>query len=180
MPVPAYIQQQPAVAARLEGADHVDIHSVTGELSLREFIAGFMNYRPVWMRFLFSLRNRVLVRLLRIRSDGDYEDTGRLRPEDISFTPGERVSIFPVREAVDGAYWIGGEDESHLSFDLCIVPEPLADTTRRYYAITIVRYNGWTGRVYFNLIRPFHCLIVRAAIRDAVRRRPAPSGPSAA
>ncbi|UCD31297.1 MAG: DUF2867 domain-containing protein [Desulfobacterales bacterium] len=30
----------------------------------------------------------------------------------------------------------------------------------RFYVMTTVFYKHWTGQVYFNLIRPFHHLVV--------------------
>jgi len=35
----------------------------------------------------------------------------------------------------------------------------------RYYIVTIVHYLHWTGPVYFNLIRPFHHLVVARMAR---------------
>ncbi|MCP4630164.1 MAG: DUF2867 domain-containing protein [bacterium] len=36
----------------------------------------------------------------------------------------------------------------------------LDSKTNRFYVITVVHYKHWTGPVYFNLIRPFHHLVV--------------------
>jgi hypothetical protein len=46
-----------------------------------------------------------------------------------------------------------------------IVAEPLANVINRYYIVTIVHYLHWTGPVYFNLIRPFHHLVVARMAR---------------
>jgi hypothetical protein len=37
-----------------------------------------------------------------------------------------------------------------------------------YYPITIVFYKHWTGPVYFNLIRPFHHLVVARMARHGL------------
>ena len=39
-------KQIPALAEYLDGADHVDVKSGTGTLSLREFMAGVLSYQP--------------------------------------------------------------------------------------------------------------------------------------
>jgi hypothetical protein len=36
--------------------------------------------------------------------------------------------------------------------------------------VTVVRYHNLAGRVYFNVIRPFHHLVVHAAMRAALGR----------
>ena len=48
----------------------------------------------------------------------------------------------------------------HLKAYFGIAAEPLADTKNRFYVVTTVYYRHWTGPVYFNLIRPFHHLVV--------------------
>jgi hypothetical protein len=45
------------------------------------------------------------------------------------------------------------------------VAEPVANGLIRYYIVTIVHYLHWTGPVYFNLIRPFHHLVVARMAR---------------
>jgi hypothetical protein len=49
------------------------------------------------------------------------------------------------------------------------VAEPLANDLIRYYIVTIVHYLHWTGPVYFNLIRPFHHLVVARMARAGAR-----------
>ena len=38
----------------------------------------------------------------------------------------------------------------------------------RYYVVTAVNYKHWTGPVYFNLIRPFHHLVVSRMAKHGV------------
>jgi hypothetical protein len=44
----------------------------------------------------------------------------------------------------------------------------IEDTTtevRQLHVVTVVRYKNASGRVYFNVIRPFHHLVVGAMVR---------------
>jgi len=81
--------------------------------------------------------------------------------EDISFTPGEQVTFFIVRRAREGNFWISETpDDKHLRAYFGVVQEPSSHSLNRFYVITTVFYKHWTGLVYFNLIRPFHHLVV--------------------
>ncbi|MCP5103876.1 MAG: DUF2867 domain-containing protein, partial [bacterium] len=37
------------------------------------------------------------------------------------------------------------------------------------HVVTIVHYKHWTGPVYFNLIRPFHHLVIRRMMKAALK-----------
>lgn len=153
----AYLRQIPEVARLLDTADVIDIKSVEVAMTLREFIAAFISYQPNWMRFLFRVRGS-FAHLFGMRHV-EIPSSPRVRPEDVAMQPGEKT-MFTVRQAEEDRYWIAGEDDSHLNFDVIIVPEPLDGPLTRYYVTTLVRYNNWTGRLYFAVIAPFHHLIV--------------------
>ena len=57
------IQLVPEIAPLMEGADHIDIKTVQGNLTMREFIAAFLSYQPAWITFLYHVRGG-FVRLL--------------------------------------------------------------------------------------------------------------------
>ena len=42
-----------------------------------------------------------------------------------------------------------------------LFPKKVARQKNRFYIMTVVHYKHWTGPVYFNMIRPFHHLVVR-------------------
>lgn len=152
------IMQLPELKMYFEGADHIDIKSFEGEATLREFIARALSYSPGWMRFLYGVRG-VFVRLLGMKQESAPQNS-RIKPEDVSFTPGEMATFFKVDAAQEDYYWVACAAESHLTAYISIVMEPLTETRNRFYIVTIVHYNRWTGPVYFNVIRPFHHLVV--------------------
>lgn len=160
------LRQIPAVAALLDTADVIDLKHVDAPLDLRTFIAG-MFVLPGWVLFLFRVRN-LFARLIGIEADA-IPQPHVLRPEDVAMTPGEHT-MFTVKEAVEDHYWIAGESESHLDFDLAVVVEPLDGGVNRICVLTVVRYNRWVGRLYFAVIAPFHHLIVGQLMRASVRR----------
>ena len=151
-----YLESIPEVAALLEGADVVDIKTASGDVPMREFIAGMLNYQPGWVTFLYAVR-WVFVRLLGMKQTG-IPKSRHIKPEALPMNPGERAYIFRVEAAQENHYWIAGISESHLTARLGVV----ADSTEksRYYVVTIVHYHRWTGWFYFNVIRPFHHVVV--------------------
>ncbi len=157
--------QFPQLAGLLEDADHVDVKVIEGDVLLREFVAGMFSYYPGWIKNLYRVRWG-FVRLLGMKQEGVPQDM-RMRPEDVSMTPGEQVAFFTVDMAADGRYWVASVSESHLSAYLGVVVEQLAHG-RRFHVITIVHYHNWAGPVYFNVIRPFHHLVVRKMAQSGV------------
>ena len=60
-------------------------------------------------------------------------------------------------------------DDKHLRAALGVVQEPAAEGRRRLRVFTIVHYKNWAGPLYFNLIRPFHHMVVTAMMRAGAR-----------
>ncbi|MCL4265491.1 MAG: DUF2867 domain-containing protein [Anaerolineae bacterium] len=155
----AYIfTEMPELTALMSGADHVDVKTVTGACSLPEFIAGMFSYYPGWVKSLYRIRWG-FVRLLGMKQQGIPTQV-YMRPEDVPMTPGEKAAFFTVTMAEVDRYWVAEANESHLTAYLGVVMTPLADNNR-FDVVTIVRYRRWTGPVYFNVIRPFHHIVVQ-------------------
>ncbi len=173
--------RQPEFARWLENADHVDVKTTTGpaSISLQDFVAGVFTYQPVWVHGLLAVR-WAFVRLLGMRQEG-IPPRSSPDPARVPITPGDTFEFLTVKQVTPDRVWIGGADDKHLSFDVIAAVEPLDDPGAtnpaaqdrlqcRFYLATVVRYNHWTGPLYFNVIRPFHHLIVWLAVRQAVRR----------
>lgn len=156
-------------------ADHFDAKTVEGAVSLRQFLAGFMAYQPGWITALYGVRAG-FVRLLGMRQEGMPQPL-KLRPEAVPFEPGKAASFFRVVNAREDEYWIAAATDSHLTAYVIIAVEPLNGPHRRFHIGTVVRYHNWAGPVYFNVIRPFHHLVVRAMARAGVQP---PVGPQRA
>ena len=169
------VNQIPQIARLLKDSNHIDVKTIEGHTSLRQFIASMLSYYPGWIVFLHRIR-AILVKLLGLVKHPVPEALPRLGPQDISFVVGETVTFFTVRLAEEQHYWVGETPEDkHLSAYFGVVVEPMGDHRNRFYVATSVFYKHWTGPVYFNLIRPFHHFVVgrmmRAGIRQANRDR---------
>jgi hypothetical protein len=164
------MQDLPQLMTLLAEADHVDVKVVTGDVSLPEFVAGMFSYYPGWIKNLYQIRWG-FVRLLGMKQAG-IPAAAKMRPEDVPMIPGEKAAFFTVTLAEEGRCWVAEAAESHLTAYLGVVMEPLStrvpSTENRFHVLTIVHYHKWTGPVYFNVIRPFHHLVVRNMAKAGV------------
>jgi hypothetical protein len=156
----------PALAPVLAGADHVDVKTAAGDVTLRQFLAAMLTYQPRWITALYHVR-RVFVRFLGMRQAG-VPRPPRLRPEDVPMLPGSRAATFTVRLAEEDHYWVAEATGTHLTAALAVVAHPLSPTRRRFEVVTVVHYHSWAGPVYFTVIRPFHHLVVGSMVRAGV------------
>lgn len=158
-----YATQFPMLASALSDADHVDVKAIEARATLREFVAGAMSYQPAWITFLYRVR-AVFVRFLGMKQEG-IPQALKLRPEALPMMPGKYISFFKITEVEEERYMCLAIKDKHLTASLAVVAEPSTDGIKRFYGITIVHYHNWAGPVYFNVIRPFHHLVVRGMMR---------------
>jgi len=151
-------QDIPEVTDLISDADHMDVKQFEGEMSLRQFLANMLSYNPGWVKFLYRIRWG-FVRLLGMKQDG-IPQMGRIKPEEIAMAPGDQVTFFKVKAAEEEHFYIAGATEPHLTAHLVVIREPMAEPLNRFHVMTVVHYHRWTGPVYFNVIRPFHHIVV--------------------
>jgi len=153
----------------LKDANHIDVKTIEGKVSLKQFIASMMSYAPWWLVLLYQIR-AIVVRVLGLEKQPEMKNLFRISPEDISFTPGGSAHFFIVRKAKEDRFLIGETPEDkHLRAYLAISVEKLHRDANRFHVTTIVFYKHWTGPLYFNLIRPLHHLVVRQTMRAGIK-----------
>ena len=163
-----YISKFDELGKYYEKADFTDVKVFEGDTTLREFIASMLSYYPWWIVQLYPIR-KLLVGILGLVKHKEPEELPNLQPEDIPFNPGEAVTFFTVRCAKEDIYWISETpDDKHLRAYFGVVKEPLGNSINRFHIVTTVYYKHWTGPVYFNLIRPFHHLVVSRMARHGL------------
>jgi hypothetical protein len=168
----SYIRRLPEIAAFLEHANHIDVKTVIGSVDLRTFLSNMLSYQPGWMLALFGVR-AVFVRFLGMRQQATLrKQWGQpLTPENIPMQEGQRALFFKVRIAKDEQYWIAEVKDKHLDAILGVVVEQLPGwQQKRFHVLTVVYYRNWAGPVYFNVIRPFHHLVVGSMTIAGVRK----------
>ncbi len=162
------LSDQPALLQEIETANHVDVKTGHGRVSLAEFIAGMFSYMPSWLRFLYGVR-KGFVKLLGMEQE-QVPQAMAYSAEDVVWQPGEAMTFFRVSAAKPNQYWFANADERHLRATLGVVATPSAEGETRFSVITIVHYNDWSGPLYFNVIRPFHHLVVAKMMRAGLGR----------
>ena len=109
---------------------------------------------PSWTRPLLVLRGLIMAPF------------GLKGPEHIRKMRVDAIGFFPIVSQNDHCL-VAGFDDSHLDFRLVVELETLADS-RNVSLATIIRRNNRIGRIYLAAILPFHRMIVKAALRNAV------------
>jgi len=137
--------------------DFSDTFSTTNNTNTIEEIANLIfNYSPKWLRFLFEVRNK-MVKVFGLKST---------KPEDYNedFKVGGYLQFFKIDYISDNEVILGADD-AHLNFRAIIYK-----TTAKTYNIkvtTLVKFNHSGGKIYMNIIKPFHRLVIIRMIKNA-------------
>ncbi|GAA1550917.1 DUF2867 domain-containing protein [Kribbella hippodromi] len=141
--------------------DEIDVKTAHADVTLREFAAGALGHSPLWLKSLFAARMAVAA-MLRLETTG-VPDSRRLRPETVSFTPGEKNSFFTVVRGEEDRYLLLKITDNHLVAYLAFFTDDEHPAT--FKIATLVQYLRPAGRFYFNLIRPFHHVVLLSMCR---------------
>ena len=95
------------------------------------------------------------------------ENRGGAQPGKTGRSPEQRRELrFHVRRRKDGRRNDRRLDDKHLVAYMSVYIEG-----GQVFASTVVRYHNKLGVVYFNLIRPFHVLVVKNLFKQMMRER---------
>lgn len=131
-----------------------------GKVSPNQVMAAFWTTCPAWLKFLFRLRD-LLVRPFGLKTG---EGARREKLEE-ALNNGESCGFMSVAERTADET-IVALDDKHLVAYMSIYIEG-----GQVFASTVVRYHNKLGVVYFNLIRPFHVLVVKNLFTQMMRER---------
>jgi hypothetical protein len=143
----------------LPGAQFADAYAmtVTGQ-SLDAMTAANRAFgrAPAWINRLLQVRN-ALVAPFRLKA-------GELAISD----PSTNVGIFPLLHRSENQI-ILGLDDRHLDFRLRVDVAELGQGRQSVTATTVVRTHNLFGRAYLQAVLPFHRLIVKTMLAQALR-----------
>lgn len=160
-----YLKNIDSIQSLLKDNDHFDVKTIDGDVTLRQFIAGALTYSPGWLKALYAIRWG-FVRLLGMTQE--TMPAPRLTPENVPFVKGEMATFFQVYDAEENNYWIAGASDKHLDAYLAVASETLSNSITRFHVGTVVHYKHVTGPIYFNVIRPFHHIVVSSMMKAGV------------
>jgi hypothetical protein len=147
----------PELDELLPTVDVVDVKTARGAVTLREFTAGALGHSPLWVKALFAVRI-IVAQVLRLDTTG-IPYSRRLRPETVSFTSGDQAAFFTVVRGEEDHYLLLKVTDNHLIAYLAIITDN-ARPESEFKVVTLVQYLRPVGRMYYNLIRPFHHLVL--------------------
>ena len=137
----------------IENIDYTDTFSIelTQDSDIKDLYLRLVNTKSKTIDFLMSLRNKIMsifgAKTVINETKGD-------------FSVGNSVGLFKIYY-IDEKEIISGLKDSHLDF--CI---SFYKIDNKILLSTLVKYNNTFGRVYMNIIKPFHKLIVKNMLKN--------------
>lgn len=125
----------------------------------------FFSAAPSWVGALMALRD-ILAGSIGLRTAASAPRQGE-REIGRKLEPGMRAGVFKVHQRTKHEILMG-EDDRHLDFRVSMLLHRQAGA-HWLVVSTVVRFNGWLGKVYFLPVRPFHKLIVPAMVKGMVK-----------
>lgn len=119
---------------------------------------------PAWVNWLIAVRN-ALVKPFGLRTP----ERPTVAPTSACLGPGDKAGMFTISHRVEHEIVLAEQDR-HLDFRVSVHQQRVASGEIVVSVTTAVWFNNVWGRLYFSLIRPFHCIIVRTAV-GLLRRR---------
>ena len=129
------------------------------KISPDDLMVAFWTTMPPWLSLLFKLRN-ILVRPFGLQTG--EADAERLEK---AIRNGEKHGLMSVVGKTEDETVISLDDK-HLKAYISVYIE-----AQDISLSTLVQYHNTLGVVYFNLIRPFHKIVVKSMLRQVMRER---------
>lgn len=132
--------------------------SCGGEITADEVQIAFWTEYPLWINFLFQLRDW-LVKPLGL-------EPGEVEKHKIkeSITEAKNYKLMSVLGKTGNETVISLKDK-HLTAYFSAKVHKLDEKTKRISVSTIVHFHYWLGKVYFYLIYPFHLFVVKEMLK---------------
>ena len=128
-----------------------------------DIMIGFWTDFPHWVNVLFKLRN-FLVKFVGLKGS----ENDKLKELEKCIRTGETfgfVSV-PAKNSNETVLLL---TDKHLDAYLSVHVES-KEKHKTVSLITLVHFKNKLGRVYFFIIRPFHCLIVKSLLKRLVNK----------
>lgn len=125
------------------------------DISIEEIYLNIFSYSPKWVDNLLNLRNKI------VKPFGIITVTNEIKKENVKV--GEKSGIFNIYAITENEI-IAGENEKHLDFRVSILKDNETLTIS-----TLVQYNNCLGKLYFFIVKPFHKIVVKSMMKNAVK-----------
>jgi len=155
------VATDPALLQALAGAGFADTFQIAltdeqGRLSAGELTRQMFSRTPEWVSLLLATRNRIVALFGLKQADLHIDGDASSKPAS--------VAGLPVVEQSDAQVQLGFDDK-HLDFRIWVRRAPGTSALSAQLTVTtVVRTNQLLGRVYLEVIKPFHRCIVPAML----------------
>jgi len=128
----------------------------------------FLLSGPKWADNLMVIRDKV-VGIFGLKTSDQLTNQQQIL-DNAKFEPGEQLGIFKLQSKSNNEAILGEEDK-HLNFKVSVLVEPSSEFNKKRLSIsTAVKFNNLFGRFYFLPVKPIHRLIVKATLKDMIRK----------
>jgi hypothetical protein len=134
-------------------------------LDISEVLHVFLISGPRWADYLMMLRDKI-VGIFGLKISGDMNQKPAKKT---SYEPGEQLGIFKLFDKTESEFLLG-EDDKHLNFRVSLLLESISPEINKVSVTTAVKFNNMMGRIYFLPVKPVHQLLVRATVKDMIRK----------
>ena len=134
-------------------------------LKLEIIVQHFFTFSPVWIKFLFRLRD-FLVRPFGLKTAKDDETESM--EKGINLSKGSTLGLFEVIDGTDDEVLFYYSDSHLVAWFFILVIRQINYSEVEF--TTLVHYNNLLGRIYFFFIKPFHKLIVKSQLKNLAGR----------
>lgn len=146
----------------IEKIDYVDAFKVRlsdTNQNVEELYIAIFNHAPKWVSVLMKVRNKI------VSIFGLDTGDGSKQTEIKSLTIGDKHGVFKIFD-IQPSEIIAGEDDKHLDFRVSILKDD------GYLILsTLVHYNSSFGKFYFFIVKPFHKLVVKGMLKNALNQK---------
>jgi len=129
------------------------------EQSIEQIYLAIFNHTPKWVNALMNLRNKI------VGIFGLDTGNGETPTEVKSIAVGDKQGMFKIFEIQPNEVIVGADD-THLDFRASVLKE-----NNVLFLSTLVHYNSRFGRFYFFIVKPFHKIIVKAMLKNAIKNK---------
>ena len=155
------------ISKSFEKIDYIDAFETkfpfTRKIAPEFFASSFISSFPPWVKKLIILRDCLVIPFGLKPVDLPAISDRLLAPE---LRVGESIGIFKVFGKSKNEVMFG-EDDKHLNFRASFILEHKSGQCNLIVGTT-VSYVSRLGRLYFQLIKPFHKIIVKSCIRSTI------------
>jgi hypothetical protein len=160
------LPSESVLAHLYEGADFADAFAIVLPKDATQDIAALahavLGHPAPWTRALLRMRD--------IAVAGFGVKTSTHMRDEVRTSSKGHISFFRILQRSEHEL-ILGEDDKHLDFKASLLLRAVNNgQDKELVATTVVMCHNRFGRVYIALIAPFHRLIARSNLRQAIRR----------